>query len=477
MAGPSRDDSPRRPSLIGGRVARLVLLALSVVVFGLNAAAIAIVWRSGAAQERALDTTLRGTAEFFATVLPPEDFFWVLPLVVDPQTGRLDAERLATYEDSPAWQGLQQALAAIETSGSEKSAVILTTQGEPLLTVEGLVGAVATPELQVDPIPLRTAVSGRTASTPYRGSERSKRVYVPLRDGTGAIVGVLRVEAGREFFAPVRTAARRMLYGTVALWILVVVLWVMLARLLRRALEAERAAAQADRLRTLGTLTAGIAHEIRNPLGILTLEIEDLRARLGEIEEGPLRRDLLSGTATLSGEVKRLGSLTDQFLAYARPGDEAANPCADVFASVQRTLGLFRKGLDVSRVELVAVLPEAAVPVTLSEEHLRQVLLNLLQNASEALANRPRGRIEVSGSVDDGRVILRVADDGPGMDASVAAQAFDPFFTTRAQGTGLGLALCRKLVESAGGRIQLKTAPGTGAEFTLTLPQVLHGLQ
>lgn len=457
----------RRKAAKRSRFVRAALALLTVFLLLLGAGALTFVAQTARSQERALERYMRTLGEGLAAALPEKDYLWIFPLLVDEETGTIDEEKLATYSASATWRNWEESLQGLRHGGLLESVWLLTPLGEPLLSGE----EEANPEAQLaslgeDRALIAQARSGSTASTTLRHASGNKRMYIPLRESSGATVAILRLEAKRDWFGDVRRAGNRTLLIAGALLAVLAALWVSMLRLVQRATDAERAAAKADRLRSLGTLTAGVAHEIRNPLGILTLEIEELRAATKALAPKE-RAAVAESLATLEEEVKRLGALTDRFLAFGRPDATQDWQDIDIVAATRELLRLFRRGLDPHH-QLVEELPAAPLLVRFTEDALRQVLLNLLRNAVAAIGERP-GTILVTIAASDREVRLTVSDDGPGMDAATAAQAFDPFFTTRADGTGLGLSLCRNLVESAGGRLLLESVSGGGAKFTVCL--------
>lgn len=167
--------------------------------------------------------------------------------------------------------------------------------------------------------------------------------------------------------------------------------------------------------------------------------------------------------ATIQQQLSRLEGITERYLDLARPRRREVRPldplelCQDLAAFEAETLR--RAGLRVMVEGNGGVLP-------LDGAALRQVLLNLLRNAGEAGATEARLTVETGPS----SVSVHLSDNGPGMDEETARRIFEPFFSTRARGTGLGLAITRQLVEEAGGSIRCDTSPGSGAQFTVTLP-------
>jgi signal transduction histidine kinase len=227
-----------------------------------------------------------------------------------------------------------------------------------------------------------------------------------------------------------------------------------------------------DRLAALGEMAAGLAHEIRNPLGAIKAAAQVME---GGTEE-PSQREFLG---IIREEVDRLDRVVGSFLDYARP--YRGNPVAfDVGQVIERTMQL-AKGDVPSTITLYV---DAAAPlpaVRMDPEHLRQVLLNLVRNAIEAMRGegtitvaasaRQRGslvRVDEEGVTPDA-VEVTVRDTGPGIDPAVQRNLFIPFFTTKAGGTGLGLAISQRLVESAGGRISVRSS-SAGTTFAISVP-------
>lgn len=231
-----------------------------------------------------------------------------------------------------------------------------------------------------------------------------------------------------------------------------------------------------DRLATLGEMSAGLAHEIRNPLAAIKAAAQELNPEVVADEQS---RELFE---IIVDEVDRLNTVVTQFLDYARPfrgtfSALSANEC------VKKTVALMARDLGEMEVELDLdpELPE----VSGDAEQIQQVLINLILNAAEAMDRK--GRIEVSTRTTDrhetsflgrganGRTVeIRVRDYGPGIPKAVREHLFIPFFTTKERGTGLGLALCQRIVQHHGGSIEVNSAEGRGATFVVRLPGIPH---
>lgn len=225
---------------------------------------------------------------------------------------------------------------------------------------------------------------------------------------------------------------------------------------------------QRDRLAALGGMAAGLAHEIRNPLGAIKASAQFLSE---PSEDEPISTEFLD---IIVEEVDRLNRVVSSFLDYARPTSGDAAP-VDINATVQRTLALL--GPNLGEVEVKLELAEELPPVKIDAERLRQVLINLGQNAAQAMEGRGeltvqtvhRTRRELTGELQEW-VEVWVTDTGPGIPEKVLANLFVPFVTTKDHGTGLGLAISQRIVASAGGHIEVRSHEGVGTTFVVRLP-------
>lgn len=228
------------------------------------------------------------------------------------------------------------------------------------------------------------------------------------------------------------------------------------------------ASAGTEHLASVGQMAAGLAHEIRNPLVSIRTFTQLLPERYGDEEYRSSFLDL-----TLA-EIDRISTLVGELLSFARPSviggaEEAGTDVGDCLARTCLLLKTQARGAGVAlECETADELPRAAI----GEDKLRQVVINLVLNAVQACGDKGRVDVRAASMSAPDAVRVEVADDGPGMDASIAARIFDPFFTTRREGTGLGLAVAKRIVEDHGGRIEVFTAPEKGTRFAIEVPTV-----
>jgi signal transduction histidine kinase len=244
-----------------------------------------------------------------------------------------------------------------------------------------------------------------------------------------------------------------------------------------RATQSLRAAqdqlVRSERLASVGRLAAGLAHEIGNPIAAV-MGLEDLLLEGGLSAE--VERDFL---VRMKKETERIHRILKDLLAFARPGEagEASLDAAgNVEVAVHDTVALVMPHQALKDVEIALDLHPELPEVALSRERLVQVVLNLVLNAADAVG--AGGHVKITAERSGLGVRLSIEDDGPGIDARVLGRLFEPFVTTKevGKGTGLGLAVCRGLVESVGGSIALDTSVTRGARFVIELPRAASAL-
>ncbi|RJX36352.1 MAG: hypothetical protein C4525_01350 [Desulfarculus sp.] len=226
-------------------------------------------------------------------------------------------------------------------------------------------------------------------------------------------------------------------------------------------LRLRREVDQSRHLAALGRLAGSVAHEVRNPLSAL----RGLVQYLGKGAQPGSRQEECARTAV--SEVDRLERVVSDLLDYTRNREPRLVPM-DLGESLKATLALLADEPRAQGVELDVQLPPGLPPVLADPDQVRQIVMNLLLNALEA--NNGQGRIGLRTLGQGGRVLLEMADQGPGLPPGDPEQLFDPFFSTKDRGTGLGLAIARRLARGLGGELSAANGPAGGAVFTLSLP-------
>lgn len=238
----------------------------------------------------------------------------------------------------------------------------------------------------------------------------------------------------------------------------------------QRAEQLQRSQAQliqSEKLAAMGRLTASLAHEINNPLQAI---LNFLHLALDYPIDEARRRDYLEITRD---ETRRLAQLVAHMLDFYRPTQQAQPHNVDVNATLERVLALSAKKLQTSNVQVKMQLADKLPPAAGVLDQIAQVFLNLVVNAAEAMSDSHRhgGRLTVASRLDANGQWIEVSfsDDGPGIAAQDLPHIFEPFYTTKQSGTGLGLSVSYGIVEAYGGAITVSSAPGQGATFTVRL--------
>jgi len=255
---------------------------------------------------------------------------------------------------------------------------------------------------------------------------------------------------------------RRARQGMTEIFSLLTVGWILgliIVWLLRRQVRQQEQISRQQELARLGEVGAVLAHEIRNPLAGIKGYGQLLEERLPDGKERGF-------AALIVSEARRLEGLAHDILLYTRSESIVAAPChlADIAAAV---LALLAPQAQKQEIRFLSDIPDDLI-VSCPEEGLQQVLLNLLTNALQA--SPVGGLITVSGWRAGKWAELRVTDNGPGIAKEMRTVLFEPFRTSKARGAGLGLSVCKKIIDGCGGSIEVKNGPGGGAEFMVRLP-------
>ncbi|MEQ8822482.1 MAG: ATP-binding protein [Sumerlaeia bacterium] len=241
----------------------------------------------------------------------------------------------------------------------------------------------------------------------------------------------------------------------------------------RRAAEAH----QMDSMRSLATLTAGIAHEIKNPLNSMTIHAQlisksarNFRAELhrDDAEPTPDLQRLTHSTDVLLEEISRLTRIVDQFIRAVRPANPNMQPC-DLRSVLESVADLIRPECEERRIEVVTDFDPLVPKLQMDPEQIHQALLNIAKNAMEAI-DKPEGRIVLRTALKSDHVQIEVEDNGCGIPPEDRLAIFEPYHTTKAHGTGLGLMVVFRIVSAHQGALGLDSEVGEGTVFKIALP-------
>ena len=228
--------------------------------------------------------------------------------------------------------------------------------------------------------------------------------------------------------------------------------------------------AEAESLAVMGRLTAGLAHEVRNPLNAAKLQLDVLRRNAAAVEDGSTRRKIERRTNLVQDELRRLSLLLDDFLNLARARRLEPVRC-DAYALLTEVVELRRPEIESQGIEFIDEIDQAPCELVAERDRLKQVVNNLITNAVEAVSGsrQPCIRI-VSHSNRSSRWEVAVIDNGPGISPDVSERAFESFVTTKDAGTGLGLAIVKRIVDLHGGRANISDEPAGGTRASFWIP-------
>ncbi len=252
------------------------------------------------------------------------------------------------------------------------------------------------------------------------------------------------------------------------------------AQLFEELSKTQAEAAQREKMAVIGTLAAGINHEICNPLGIVRGQCEMflLNHRDGFYQEKTQEEVLKISSDIMNKVIKetdRATAITKKLSGFAKPSKRSDLEEVAVQKEVDEVLGLVGHDLKLSNIDVQQDFPTDFPVIFADKKQIQEVLFNIIRNAAQAI-DKKQGRIVLSGFRDSGSAVIRIADNGSGIPKEKINQIFNPFFTTKApgKGTGLGLFIVKQVVERNKGTIGVESEEGIGTTFTLRFPTAAH---
>ena len=339
--------------------------------------------------------------------------------------------------------------------------VLLTPEGITVIDLEGFTEpGEPNPFIALDFSAVTQARSGISAFTNlYRsGDVYMKSAYAPVRSAKGAVIGILGVEAGAGYFTELRELSRVIVFIMGASVFAVAVLGLLFFRQSVALDRAQEAAIRRENLATMGRMVANIAHDIRNPLSIIKTSAQRLRKKYKEDDEV---------FSYISEEVDDLNRVLTGYLDFAGSHKPSIAPYP-AQRIIDRCMLVLEPEVQAGRIELTQKSPGNQIVIAVDEKRAQQALMNVLMNAVQAVESG--GRIELTVEKRPPHGVICVSDDGCGIEEKDLGDVTKPFFTNRADGSGLGLSIVKTIVEEHGGSLEIKSRPGKGTRVELAFP-------
>ena len=320
--------------------------------------------------------------------------------------------------------------------------------------------------LQQDSVAIEQAWLGEIATSPIHVVEgnRFKNVYAPLRDVSLEVAALLVLEANADFFEILGLFKRGLIFGGLVSFGLIVVFSFFISWMITLLIRTQESLKQSEKLAAMGQMAASMAHEIRNPLGIIKSTSDVLKEKYAQAKE---HDDLFE---YISEEVKRLNLLVNNFLSFAR--EPKLNPkLVDLNLVIKKAVTAIEREISDQKIEIDCQDVTKLEQFIFDEDAIQQVLFNLLINSIQAIDQT--GKIEIGLTKTDLKgqsyAKLTVSDNGSGIEGDLS-RIFEPFYSTKSSGSGLGLPISKQIIEKHGGWIEVESQPGEGTVFRFFLP-------
>ena len=366
---------------------------------------------------------------------------------------------------------LRERLRTVRTAAGASNLMVLDASSpeHALLDLSGITAAgESDPALALDRAALTLAAAGIPAASKLysaAGGAYLKTGYAPITADDGTVTGVLGVEGSSALFALLDQVRKLLIAVSLASLVGVAILGYVLVRISDSLANAERELLRAETLSAMGRMAAGIAHEIRNPLGIIRATTE----RLGRRHPGDAAQ-----FGSITDEIDRLAGILAGYLAFAADRPSQLEPI-DLVPLVEGAVALDQPALAEVGIRLESALTVATAPILGDPARLRQVLLNLIVNAKQAMPRGGQVTVKLAADATGDGFVLQVADEGVGIPRGQLREVWKPFFTSKPDGSGLGLAIVRRIVGEHRGTIRISSEENRGTEVTIHFPRQRGG--
>src|SRR5216110_3282480 len=243
---------------------------------------------------------------------------------------------------------------------------------------------------------------------------------------------------------------------------------VMILRDITQSRRTAQETIESERLNALTLLAAGVAHEIGNPLNSLHIHLQLMERKVRELDDNS-KAELQDSIDVARSEIGRLDSIVTQFLRAIRPSRPQLHP-ESINVIVEETVRFFAPEIQERDVVVEQELRSDLPPLQIDRGQMKQALYNVIKNSLEAM--KRRGILRIHTDMNDTQVLIRFIDTGGGMSAEDLSRVFEPYFTTKPSGTGLGLLIVRRIVREHGGELSIESPQSKGLTITIRLPYI-----
>ncbi|OQX95838.1 hypothetical protein B6I21_03385 [candidate division KSB1 bacterium 4572_119] len=319
--------------------------------------------------------------------------------------------------------------------------------------------------LDQDSSAIEQAWSGTTTSSPIHFLEgnKFKTIFVPLKNDFYEVSALLVLEASADFFELLERFKQGLIVGGVVSLGLIFIFTFFISWMITLLIRTHDSMQQSAKLAAMGRMAASMAHEIRNPLGIIKGTSDVLKEKYAAESESEELFDYISA------EVQRLNLLINNFLSFSRE-PKLNLKSSNLLQVIEKAVAAIEREDHEKKITIKIISTAALEPFNFDENAIQQVLFNLLINAQQAFESKGEIIIQIGRKTVKGKKYGRVsiADNGPGIDGDIS-QIFEPFYSTKSKGSGLGLAICKQIIEKHGGWIDAESAPQKGTTFNFYL--------
>lgn len=438
------------------------LIFLGVLLLLVNVTVIYLVRTARRHLEEELGRRFEGAAHTAAVLVQPDQVDLLLPAPGDT----LAADFQAQMDRADAENSVRSEWVKLADQAGVANILLLDPTRRVVFSLRDALYK-GSERITLDEPALQQALLGYSASSRlYKvDGEYLKSAYAPLTRFNGDVAGVVVVEGGSNAFRPLDQITLSFTVAAVLASALLVIVAIVFLRTFSRLARAEERMRHTDILASVGQLAAGLAHEIRNPLTVL----RGVSSRLARIDGlGPGEREELF--RMIDEEVDRMGSVVQNFLDLSRRPDGQLQEF-ELKPVLERSLEILRVELSRSRIDARLVWePGGPLRIRGRPQAMHHVFLNLALNARNFMPEG--GTLVIRVQPRRSQVRISFEDTGPGVPKAIRNRIFDAFFTTRPEGTGLGLAFVERIVTEHGGSVTVEAAPSGGAAFEIDLPVV-----